>query len=110
MISIDFINSGYTGLYTEDYCDSFLLYLNESEKDISLLNISYKTNISKILMESSIMDTNPEEYRPFIETENKNFVEKIGAALIDLAKKFNEMIDKLILLLNLKAMKKRWTY
>lgn len=96
MISIDFINSGYTGLYTEDYCDSFLLYLNESEKDISLLNISYKTNISKILMESSIMDTNPEEYRPFIETENKNFVEKIGAALIDLAKKFNEMIDKLI--------------
>lgn len=96
MISMDFINSGHSELYNDDYCNSFLLYLKESEKEVSSISVSYKTEISKVLMEATIMDYDINEYKSFFEKENKNFAEKIGAALISLAKKFNEMIDKII--------------
>ena len=97
MISIDYINSGHSILFDDsDYCGEFLDYLKESEKDIASILVSHKINMSKVLMESSIMDYDYNNYNDFFENENKNFIQKIGASIIAMVKKFNEMINKAI--------------
>ena len=97
MISIDYINSGHTILFDDsNYCGEFLDYLKESEKDIASILVSHKINMSKVLMESSIMDYDYNNYNDFFENENKNFIQKIGASIIAMVKKFNEMINKAI--------------
>ncbi len=95
MISVNYINSGFTSLYNNDDCYPFLKYLEESDNEILSMNVKYKMDVSRVLMERSIMGDDG-SYTNFFEAENKNFVEKIGAALIELGKKFNEMIDKMI--------------
>ena len=95
MISVNYINSGFTSLYNDDDCYSFLKYLEESDNEIRSINVKYKMDVSRVLMERSIMGDDG-SYTNFFEAENKNFIEKIGAALIELGKKFNEMIDKMI--------------
>ena len=95
MISVNYINSGFTSLYNNDDSYSFLKYLEESDNEIRSINVKYKMDVSRVLMERSIMGDDG-SYTNFFEAENKNFIEKIGAALIELGKKFNEMIDKMI--------------
>ena len=95
MISIDYINSGHSILFDDsDYCGEFLDYLKESEKDIASILVSHKINMSKVLMESSIMDYDYNNYNDFFFFFFKNFIQKIFSFIIAMVKKFFEMIKK----------------
>jgi hypothetical protein len=55
-----------------------------------------KSKTDLIIFESSVIGEIDEDKQLVLESENKNFIEKIGEKIIEMSKKFMEMIDRLI--------------
>ena len=96
MISISYIKNGYEESL---YCDPFSVYQRYSDTCFENIQESYKefqTNTASIFLESEIMGNISEEQQLYLEKEKSNVFAKIGKTIMDLAKKFGELCDKLI--------------
>lgn len=96
MISSAFINNGCEDSLYNDECNTFLRYLNTCTNDITESYLDMKSKTDFIMMESEIMGEISSDKMIVLESENKNFIEKIGAKVIEITKKFAEFIGKII--------------
>ena len=96
MISVNYINNGCEGSIYNDECSLFEQYLSSCMDDIYEAYSELKSKTDFIMLESSIMGAIDEDKQLFLESENKNYIEIIGKKIIELGKKFMEMIDSLI--------------
>lgn len=94
MISVNYVNNGCNGSHYNDDCSSYLNYLEHCLDDIytEYADIAVKNDI--LLLESSIMEEEIDNL--VLEDANKNFIEKIGAKIIEMGKKLTELINKII--------------
>lgn len=99
MNSVSYVNNG----CEESVCNDFLLQLNESIEDFFResedAEIEYRLNTNRLVLEKEIMGVLYESDELYLEVEGKNFVEKLGNAIIELGKfiirKIQEFIDKI---------------
>ena len=94
MISLNYVKNGVT---RENIFTPFLAY-TESCTDIFSVDVPevQNPNRERILLEYEISGVKTPEYEAFMESENKGFFEKIGDKIIELFKKFVDMIDNAI--------------
>lgn len=96
MISSAFINNGCEDSLYNDECNTFLNYLNECDKDITESFLDMKSKTDFITLESEIMGNISYDNMIVLESENKNFIEKIGSKIIEITKKFAEFVSSIV--------------
>lgn len=94
MISLNYVKNGVT---RENIFTPFLAYTESCTDAFSVdVPVVQNPNRERILLEYEISGVKTPEYEAFMESENKGFFEKIGDKIIELFKKFVDMIDNAI--------------
>ena len=96
MISISYIQNGYEESF---YHDPFSVYQRYSDTCFDNIQESYRefhVNTASIYLESDIMGSISEKQELYLEEETSNVFSKIGKSIMDIARKFGELCDKLI--------------
>lgn len=97
MISANYVFGGNDDqIFSEDYvaCEKFL---DDSLNEFNIEYIDYVTNVNKLTLESTVMNTElDDETKLLIEAAEKNIIAKLGEKIIEMSNKFIEFIDKKI--------------
>ncbi len=81
--------------YGNDFYDYFN-YLESCLSDVDSSYIDYQIAENLVMTESTVMGEVNQEKTIYLEATQKSLIEKIGAAIIEMGKKFAEMINKCI--------------
>ena len=81
--------------YGNDFYDYFN-YLESCLNDVDSSYIDYQIAENLVMTESTVMGEVNQEKTIYLEATQKSLIEKIGAAIIEMGKKFAEMINKCI--------------
>lgn len=96
MISLAFVNGERGTLLASDPFLMFEKAILDADKEIDEALASYNEKNEKYTFESSLMGEQDEEMEAFLEAEGANIFDKIGNKVIEIFKKFQEMINNLI--------------
>ena len=96
MIGTSLLNNRITDYtYGNDFYDYFN-YLESCLSDVDSSYIDYQIAENLVMTESTVMGEVNHEKTIYLEATQKSLIEKIGAAIIEMGKKFAEMINKCI--------------
>lgn len=96
MIGTSLLNNRITDYtYGNDFYDYFN-YLESCLNDVDSSYIDYQIAENLVMTESTVMGEVNHEKTIYLEATQKSLIEKIGAAIIEMGKKFAEMINKSI--------------
>lgn len=96
MISVAFINDGYEPLITSDPFLPLNKMMVEMTEEIDMMISSYLKIHDQYTTESEIMGELDEDKSVYLEAEKTNIFDKIGNAVISIAKKIQNIIKKII--------------
>lgn len=96
MISTSLLNNRNTDyMYGNDFYEYFN-YLESCLNDVDSSYIEYQIAQNLVMTESTVMGEVDHEKMVYFEASQKSVIEKIGSAIIEMGKKFAEMINKCI--------------
>ena len=95
MINIEYLNGSST-LEADLIYKPFESFMESSKTDINNLCSNFNMLQERVMLESSIMGSIPENMQMVYESEKKNFFERVGEMVVAIYKKFVEFIDKII--------------
>lgn len=93
MINNEYMD-GSVGIDMDVVLNEYNSFMESCDNEISNMFADFNMMHEKVMLESEIMDTVPEDMMIVYESEKKNIFTKIGEMIVTLFKKIKELIDK----------------